>query len=62
MANTITEGLNGIAAADLSGLQQRIKSLQDEAEKQLQLRANALAQLSADALIDALRTSKKTSS
>jgi len=59
MAATITEGLNGIAQSDLSGLQQRIEALRQEAEKQLKLRAEALARLSADELLEALNRAKK---
>ena len=61
MANTITEGLQGIAHADLSGLEARLRRLREEAEKQLKLRAEALARLSADELIEMLRTAKKVS-
>ena len=59
MAKTITEGLNGIARADLSGLQRRIDALRAEAEKQLKLRAEALARMSADELMAALETAKR---
>lgn len=59
MAATITEGLNGIAQSDLSGLQQRIEALRQEAEKQLKLRAEAIAKLSADELMAALETAQK---
>lgn len=59
MAATITEGLNGIAQSDLSGLQQRIEALRQEAEKQLKLRAEALARMSADELLEALNRAKK---
>lgn len=59
MAATITEGLNGIARSDLSGLQQRIEALRQEAEKQLKLRAEAIAKLSADELMAALETAQK---
>ena len=59
MAATITEGLNGIARADLSGLQQRIEALRQEAEKQLKLRAEAIARMSADELMAALETAQK---
>lgn len=59
MAATITEGLNGIARSDLSGLQQRIEALRQEAEKQLKLRAEALARMSADELLEALNRAKK---
>ena len=59
MAATITEGLNGIARSDLSGLHQRIEALRAEAEKQLKLRAEAIAKLSADELMAALETAQK---
>ena len=59
MAATITEGLNGIAQSDLSGLHQRIEELRQEAEKQLKLRAEALARMSADELLEALNRAKK---
>mgnify|MGYP001768606092 CR=1 FL=1 len=59
MAATITEGLNGIAHSDLSGLQKRIEALREEAEKQLKLRAEALARLSADEMLEALNRAKK---
>ena len=59
MAATITEGLNGIAQSDLSGLHQRIEALRAEAEKQLKLRAEALARMSADELLEALNRAKK---
>ncbi len=59
MANTITEGLNGIARADLSGLKRRIDVLRAEAEKQLKLRAEAIAKMSADELMAALETAKR---
>ncbi len=59
MAATITEGLNGIAQSDLSGLQQRIEALRQEAEKQLKLRAEALDRMSADELLEALNRAKK---
>ncbi len=59
MAATITEGLNGIARSDLSGLKTRIDALRAEAEKQLKLRAEALARLSADELLEALNRAKK---
>ena len=62
MAATITEGLNGIAQSDLSGLQKRIEALRAEAEKQLKLRAEALARMSADELLEALNRAKKVSS
>ena len=62
MAATITEGLNGIARSDLSGLHQRIEALRQEAEKQLKLRAEALARMSADELLEALNRAKKVSS
>ena len=62
MAATITEGLNGIAQSDLSGLHQRIEALRAEAEKQLKLRAEALARMSADELLEALNRAKKVSS
>jgi len=59
MAATITEGLNGIARSDLSGLHQRIEALRAEAEKQLKLRAEAIAKLSADELMAALETAQR---
>ena len=59
MAATITEGLNGIARSDLSGLQKRIEALRAEAEKQLKLRAEALARMSADELMAALETAQR---
>ena len=59
MAATITEGLNGIANADLSRLKKRIEALREDAEKQLELRAEALARLSADELMAALETAKR---
>ena len=59
MAATITEGLNGIARADLSGLKRRIDALRAEAEKQLKLRAEAIAQMSVDELMAALETAKR---
>ena len=59
MAATITEGLNGIARSDLSGLHQRIEALRQEAEKQLKLRAEAIARMSADELMAALETAQK---
>ena len=59
MAATITEGLNGIARSDLSGLHQRIEALRAEAEKQLKLRAEAIARMSADELMAALETAKR---
>jgi len=59
MAATITEGLNGIARSDLSGLKTRIDALRAEAEKQLKLRAEAIAKLSADELMAALETAQK---
>ena len=59
MAATITEGLNGIAQSDLSGLQKRIEALRQEAEKQLKLRAEAIAKLSADELMAALETAQR---
>jgi len=59
MAATITEGLNGIARSDLSGLHQRIEALRAEAEKQLKLRAEAIARMSADELMAALETAQK---
>lgn len=59
MAATITEGLNGIARADFSGVQKRIEALRQEAEKQLKLRAEAIAKLSADELMAALETAQK---
>ena len=58
-ATTITEGLNGIARSDLSGLQKRIEALRQEAEKQLKLRAEAIAKLSADELMAALETAQR---
>ncbi len=58
MAATITEGLNGIARSDLSGLQQRIEALRQEAEK-LKLRAEAIARMSADELMAELETAQK---
>ena len=62
MAATITDGLNSMAKSDLSGLRQRIEALRAEAEKQLKLRAEALARLSADELLEALNRAKKVSS
>ena len=59
MAATITDGLNSMAKSDLSGLHQRIEALRAEAEKQLKLRAEALARLSADELMAALETAKR---
>ena len=59
MANTITEGLQGIAHADLSGLEARLRRLREEAEKQLKLRAEAIAQMSVDELMAALETAKR---
>ena len=62
MAATITDGLNSMAKSDLSGLRQRIEALRQEAEKQLKLRAEALARMSADELLEALNRAKKVSS
>ena len=62
MAATITEGLNGIAQSDLSGLQQRIEALRAEAEKQLKLRAEALARMSAEDVLAALETAQRSAS
>ena len=62
MARTVSEGLQGIAQADLSGLDARLRKLREEAEKQLKLRAEALARLSADELLEALNRAKKVSS
>ena len=59
MAATIKEGLNGIARSDLSGVQKRIEALRAEAEKQLKLRAEAIAKLSADELMAALETAQR---
>ena len=59
MAATITEGLNGISRSDLSGVQKRIEALRAEAEKQLKLRAEAIAQMSVDELMAALETAKR---
>lgn len=59
MAATITDGLKGIASADLSGLQKRIEALRAEAEKQINLRTEALARQSADELLEALTRAKK---
>ncbi len=60
MAATITEGLNGIAQSDLSGLQKRIEALRAEAEKQLKLRAEALARMSAEDVLAALETAQRS--
>lgn len=60
MAATITEGLNGIAQSDLSGLQKRIEALRQEAEKQLKLRAEALARMSAEDVLAALETAQRS--
>jgi len=60
MAATITEGLNGIARSDLSGLHQRIEALRAEAEKQLKLRAEALARMSAEDVLAALETAQRS--
>lgn len=59
MARTVTEGLNGIAQADLSGLAERIKRLRAEAEKALKLRAEALSRMSIDELLAALEAAKR---
>ena len=59
MAATITDGLNSMAKSDLSGLHQRIEALRAEAEKQLKLRAEAIARMSADELMAALETAKR---
>ena len=59
MAATITDGLNSMAKSDLSGLHQRIEALRAEAEKQLKLRAEAIARMSADELMAALETAQK---
>ena len=59
MAATITEGLNGIARSDLSGLHQRIEALRAEAE-QLKLRAEALARMSAEDVLAALETAQRS--
>lgn len=61
MATTITEGLNGIARSDLSGLRRRIETLRAEAEKQLKLRAEAIAKMSVDELLTALETAQHRS-
>ena len=60
MAATITEGLNGIARSDLSGLKTRIEALRQEAEKQLKLRAEALARMSAEDVLAALETAQRS--
>lgn len=60
MAATITEKLNGIAQSDLSGLQKRIEALRAEAEKQLKLRAEALARMSAEDVLAALETAQRS--
>ena len=59
MARTVTEGLNGIAQADLSGLAARIQQLRAEAEKALKLRAEALSRMSIDELLAALEAAKR---
>ena len=59
MARTVTDGLRGIAYADLTGLEERIKKLRDEAEKALRLRADAIAELSMTELLEMLETAKR---
>jgi ribosomal 50S subunit-associated protein YjgA (DUF615 family) len=59
MARTITDGLQGIATADLSGLKSRLEKLRAEAEKALKLRADALARMSIDELLAALERAQK---
>lgn len=59
MAQTVTEGLNGMANADLAGLAERIKRLRAEAEKALKLRADALSRMSTDELLAALEAAKR---
>ena len=58
MARTVTEGLNGIAQADLSGLAERLQRLRAEAEQALKLRAEALSRMSSDELLAALERAK----
>lgn len=58
MARTVTEGLKGVADADLSGLAARIQRLRAEAEKALKLRAEAVARMSIDELLAALERAK----
>lgn len=59
MARTVTEGLNGIAQADLAGLAARIQQLRAEAERALKLRAEALSRMSIDELLAALEAAKR---
>ena len=59
MARTVTDGLRGIAYTDLTGLEARIKKLREEAEKALQLRADAIAELSMTELLEMLETAKR---
>lgn len=59
MARTVTEGLNGIAQADLAGLAARIQRLRAEAEQALKLRADALSRMSIDELLAALEAAKR---
>ena len=60
MAATVTDGLNSMAKSDLSGLHQRIEALRAEAEKQLKLRAEALARMSAEDVLAALETAQRS--
>lgn len=62
MAATITDGLKGIAQADLSGLQKRIDILRAEAGNQLKLQAESMARMSVEEIINVLSTAKKASS
>lgn len=58
MAATITEGLNGIARSDLSGLQKRIEALRQDAEK---IKLQTESSTAHESFIAALKRAKEVS-